>query len=191
MAKIEQLLGLVIGWRGVLYDHHTNSVEPDAEFVLSRLTTKFGLVLASFDRDDTTGGRVEQIRASVLARYFRRVLIGHGDDEEVTLKYGRDVLGYKAFQTAVVSDSLTNDIWLAGKLGMQPIWMRHHFPGIKLPQEKVATGLLVAEDLKDLAKILGVDSNDSSLVKEAACKTIDNRAFALIGGGAVGRRRSR
>lgn len=159
MVEIEQLCGLVISWNGVLYDRQVKSLEPDAEYTLSRLRhDEFGLVLASFERDDTTKDRLEQIHSSNLARYFRRVLIGHGD-EEVTLKYAKDLLGCGGARVGVVSDSLTNDLWIAGKLGMQPIWIRHHFPGIKLPQEKVEAGLMVADNLRDLLKILQVPNN--------------------------------
>ncbi|MBY9082005.1 HAD family hydrolase [Paenibacillus sp. HN-1] len=89
----------------------------------------YPLGLVTNGKSDIQRGKIELLK---LEGYFNTIVIsgeaGITKPDEAIYRLALEKLGYAADETLFIGDHPVNDIWGAGRTGMQGIWLRRNHP---------------------------------------------------------------
>ena len=114
---------ITFDWVGTLYNPRMRSLFDGVPELLAELSTRYALVLISLASSESSKGRREEIQNSVVAKYFKVILV---DDKNKNAMYEKTLAQLEVFpeETAIVDDRVVRGVAWGNSHGAMTIWVR-------------------------------------------------------------------
>ena len=144
---------IIFDWGRTLHDPETDTLFDGVLEIIPELSKKYVLALVSLAKSDSPAGRRKVIDESGISQYFKIILVGGEDKDEM---YDSILLDNNITPDTVVivDDRMVRGIAWGNKKGAKTIWVKRGKFADELPNEQTRNPAFTIDDIKELRSLL-------------------------------------
>jgi len=136
-----------------LYNPDADALYEGVSELINDLAKRYTLVLVSLAKSDTPQGRRQKIQESGIAQYFKMILVGGEDKNEMYEKVLTD-MKIKSEEVLIVDDRTVRGIAWGNRRGATTVWLRRGKFADELPTKETGNPTFTINDVTELKDYL-------------------------------------
>lgn len=144
---------IIFDWGRTLHDPESNSLFNGVRELLERLSKDYALALVSLAKSDDPETRRRKIEESGIAKYFKSILVG-GEDKNEMYEKVLTILNNEPKDLIVVDDRVFQGIAWGNQKGAMTVWLRNRKFADELPTQETGNPTYTINDIKELVAII-------------------------------------
>lgn len=135
-----------------MHDPATDKLFEGVLGLVKKLSSHYNLVLVSLARSESPEGRLRKIEKSGIAGYFKLILIGDEDKDELYEKALAD-LAITPEEVAVVDDQIIRGIAWGNRRDAITVWLRKGKFAHELPTKETGTPTFIINNIMEIRSL--------------------------------------
>ena len=136
-----------------MYNPDADALYEGVSELINDLAKRYTLVLVSLAKSDTPQGRRQKIQESGIAQYFKMILVGGEDKNEMYEKVLTD-MKIKSEEVLIVDDRTVRGIAWGNRRGATTVWLRRGKFADELPTKETGNPTFTINDVRELKEYL-------------------------------------